>query len=98
MRRNCSHCKEPITYHPRCTRPEHRPELLSGVALQRGRGCDRCNNTGYSGRLAIIEAMTITDEIRKAIIARASSMEIGKSPSTRDENLRQSPLTKCAKG
>jgi type IV pilus assembly protein PilB len=54
------------------------PDVFNGVTLQRGRGCDRCNNTGYSGRLAIVEAMTITDEIRKAVIARASSMEIGK--------------------
>ena len=51
---------------------------FDGITLYRGRGCDRCNNMGYSGRLAILEAMTVTDDIRKAIIARASSMEIGK--------------------
>ena len=48
------------------------------TVLNRGRGCDRCNNTGYAGRTAIVEAMSITDEIRKVIIARGSSMEIGK--------------------
>jgi type IV pilus assembly protein PilB len=52
--------------------------FFEGVTLYRGRGCDRCNNTGYAGRVAILEAMTISDDIRKAIIARASSMEIGK--------------------
>ena len=33
---------------------------------------------GYSGRTAIIEVMTVTDEIRKLIIQRASAHEIGK--------------------
>jgi type IV pilus assembly protein PilB len=51
---------------------------FEGSTLFRGRGCDRCNNTGYSGRAAILEAMTVTDEIRKLIIGRASAMEIGK--------------------
>ena len=42
------------------------------------RGCERCNNTGYAGRTAILEAMTVTDELRKVIIARGSAMEISK--------------------
>ena len=79
MRRICSHCKEPVTYPATMYRDLGiAPDFFTGATLYRGRGCDRCNNTGYSGRLAIVEAMTVTDEIRKAIIARASSMEIGK--------------------
>src|SRR5258707_8995646 len=54
------------------------PAIMDGVTLYRGRGCDRCKNSGYAGRLAIIEAMTITDEIRKLIIARANTREMGK--------------------
>jgi type IV pilus assembly protein PilB len=79
MRRICSHCKEPVTYPEAMFRDLNiHPDFFSGITLYRGRGCDRCNNTGYTGRLAIVEAMTVTDDIRKAIIARASSMEIGK--------------------
>jgi type II secretory ATPase GspE/PulE/Tfp pilus assembly ATPase PilB-like protein len=52
--------------------------IFDGITLYRGRGCDRCKNSGYSGRMAIIEAMTITDEIRKLIIARANTREMGK--------------------
>jgi type IV pilus assembly protein PilB len=79
MRRVCSHCKEPVTYPPTMFRDLNiEQDALHGTTLYRGRGCDRCNNTGYAGRLAILEAMTISDEIRKAIIARSSSMEIGK--------------------
>ena len=46
--------------------------------LFRSRGCDRCKNSGYLGRMAIIEAMNITDEIRRLIITRSSAMELGK--------------------
>src|SRR5881628_1063012 len=79
MRRVCSVCKEPVTYPPKMYEDLGiDPAFFDGVTIYRGRGCERCKNTGYSGRLAIVEAMTITDEIRKAVIARASSMEIGK--------------------
>jgi type IV pilus assembly protein PilB len=79
MRRICPMCKEPVTYPPRMFDDLGiDPKFFSGVTLYRGRGCERCKNTGYSGRLAIIEVMTVTDEIRKMIIERKSAMEIGK--------------------
>ena len=51
---------------------------FDGVTLYRGRGCDRCKNSGYAGRLAVIEAMTVSDEIRKLIISRANTRELSK--------------------
>jgi type IV pilus assembly protein PilB len=80
MRRICSHCKEPVTYPAKMYSDLNiDPSIFDGVTLFRGRGCDRCKESGYSGRLAIIEAMTITDEIRKLIIARANTREMGKT-------------------
>ncbi len=79
MRRICSHCKEPVTYPSKMYRDLNiDPSIFDGVTLYRGRGCERCKNSGYAGRFAIIEAMTITDEIRKLIISRANSRELGK--------------------
>jgi type IV pilus assembly protein PilB len=79
MRRTCSHCKEPVTYPNKMFQDLNiDPSLFDGVTLYRGRGCDRCKNSGYAGRLAIIEAMTVSDEIRKLIIARANSRELSK--------------------
>lgn len=79
MRRICSHCKEPVTYPAKMYQDLNiDPSLFDGVTLYRGRGCDRCKNSGYAGRLAIIEAMTVTDEIRKLIIARANTREMSK--------------------
>jgi type IV pilus assembly protein PilB len=79
MRRICSHCKEPVTYPNKMFEDLGiEPSSFSGVQLFRGRGCDRCKNSGYAGRMAIIEAMTISDAIRKLVIARANTREIGK--------------------
>ena len=79
MRRICSHCKEPVTYPDKMFNDLGiEPATFSGVQLFRGHGCDRCKNSGYAGRMAIIEAMNINDQIRKLIIARASTREMAK--------------------
>ena len=79
MRRICLACKEPVTYPAKMYQDLGiEPKMLDGVTLYRGRGCDRCKNTGYAGRAAIIEVMTVTDEIRKLVIKRASAVEVGK--------------------
>ena len=79
MRRICSHCKEPVSYLDKMFQDLGiEPGVFSGVQLFRGRGCDRCKNSGYAGRMAIIEAMNINDQIRKLIIARASTREMAK--------------------
>ena len=79
VRRICPVCKEPVTYPEKMYEDLEIPaNFFEGVVLYRGRGCDRCKNTGYSGRAAIIEVMTVTDEIRKLVIERSSAMAIGK--------------------
>ena len=79
MRRICSHCKEPLNYPAKMYSDLGiDPTMFDGVQLFRGRGCDRCKNSGYAGRMAIIEVMTISDEIRKLVISRASTREMGK--------------------
>ncbi len=39
-------------------------------------GCDKCNSTGYKGRIAIVEAILSTKEIEEAIVNNASDREI----------------------
>ena len=79
MRRICSHCKEPVTYPSKMFEDLGiDPATFEGVQLYRGRGCERCKNAGYSGRMAIIEAMPISDQIRKLVIARANTREMAK--------------------
>ncbi len=79
MRKVCSGCKEPVEYPEKMFKDLGiEASMFEGVTLFRGRGCERCKNTGYAGRLAIIEAMTMTDEIRKLVIERVGAQEIGK--------------------
>jgi type IV pilus assembly protein PilB len=78
VRRICLGCKEPVTYPQQMYRDLGIPPgYFDGMQIFRGRGCERCNNTGYAGRMAIIEAMSVTDEVRKMIISRSPAMEIG---------------------
>ena len=44
--------------------------------LYKGRGCRRCQGTGYRGRTGIFEMMVITDEIRSLILENASPREL----------------------
>ena len=79
LRRICPHCKEPVTYPAKMFEDLGiDPATFQGVQLYRGRGCERCKNSGYAGRMAVIEAMTISDQIRKLIIARGSTREMAK--------------------
>jgi type IV pilus assembly protein PilB len=41
-------------------------------------GCDKCNNTGYLGRIAVYEVMPITEKISKLVVEKASAAEIQK--------------------
>jgi type IV pilus assembly protein PilB len=79
IRKVCLVCKEPLSYPPKMFEDLGiDPLLFEGVTLYRGRGCERCKNTGYAGRTAIIEVMSVNDEIRRLVIQRASAHEIGK--------------------
>jgi type IV pilus assembly protein PilB len=48
------------------------------VKIFRGRGCEKCEQTGYFGRTAIYEILTVDNEIRKMIADKCSALEINK--------------------
>jgi type IV pilus assembly protein PilB len=100
IRKICPACKDTVSYPASMFRDLNIPSsYYDGVTLFRGQGCDRCNNTGYSGRMAIVEAMTVTDEIRKLIIARSSAMEISKVAISQGmKTLRTVALDKVSEG
>jgi general secretion pathway protein E len=76
-RRICLSCVEP--YKP--TQQELsragivRTRLKKGK-LYRGKGCEACLNTGYSGRIGIFELLIISDEIKKLIMAGSDASTI----------------------
>ena len=50
--------------------------MYDGQEFFKGRGCDGCNNTGYSGRVCINEVLVADEVIREAILRKASASEI----------------------
>src|SRR3989338_3859885 len=79
MRRTCQNCKEAVDIPKNVLeRMGMKGEDISkkGDRFYKGKGCQRCNNTGYYGRLGILEALLVDDNIRDMVIRKASSDEI----------------------
>ena len=80
-RRLCSSCKEPFTPTREMLRKnDFPPEVCDrdDVVLYRAKGCSRCNNTGYKGRLGLYEVMVVSEAIRRLTVERKSADEIGR--------------------
>jgi len=73
----CTNCKEP--YEPtdeELYRIGIKRDLLSDGVIYRARGCEKCIQTGYSGRMAIFEILLIDDEIRTLTLSSSDSSTI----------------------
>ena len=69
VRSNCPDCAQP--YEPAPSQLKVIPEeLISEAQFRRGVGCDRCNHTGYSGRLPVTELLLATEPFREAVLKR----------------------------
>lgn len=74
IRRICTSCKTPFEpTEAQLMELMLTPEDVKGKQFYYGRGCDRCNGTGYKGRIAIFEIMVFNDEIRDLIMNQAST-------------------------
>jgi type IV pilus assembly protein PilB len=77
VRRVCPHCRgaEPISPHA-LEQIGFSPDEALKVKPVRGSGCERCNRTGYKGRVGLYEVMEITEELRELILVGASALEL----------------------
>jgi type II secretory ATPase GspE/PulE/Tfp pilus assembly ATPase PilB-like protein len=71
VRRICSDCRESYVPEPGVL------ALLgaiarSGTPLVRGRGCDRCRQTGFRGRVGLFELLVLREEIRDELLAQSA--------------------------
>jgi len=77
IRKVCSNCKELFNPSPDLLMElQMSPEQAAGKPFYYGRGCEKCNNSGYKGRMAIHELMIMTDPIRDKISSNASTDEL----------------------
>jgi type IV pilus assembly protein PilB len=100
VRRLCTQCK---TAHPHeaqaLVSAGFTPEEAQSVIPQKGAGCERCNGSGYKGRVGLYEVMEITDDLRELILVGASALELRRKAV--DEGmitLRRSGLHKVMEG
>jgi type IV pilus assembly protein PilB len=77
-RRICTNCKEEfVPSEEQLMELAMRPQDVGGRTFFRGRGCERCNKSGYKGRLALFEIMVMTDPLRELIMSQASTSVLG---------------------
>lgn len=104
MRKVCENCKEEMEIPKNVLERQGidtRELRKHGVKnFYKGKGCSRCNDTGYYGRVGILEALLIDDTIRGMIMKKASSDQI-KEYAVKEKQmltLRDNAVENCIKG
>ena len=99
-RRICAACKEVVDVTPQALiNIGYKKEEIGTFQVYKGRGCDKCNNTGYKGRVGLIEVMQIDDEIRDLILSGGTAIDIKKKAAESGMiSLRRSGLIKIKDG
>jgi type IV pilus assembly protein PilB len=100
VRRICSQCSEEVETPPQMLmQVGFAPDEAKSLRIKRGRGCERCNSTGYKGRVGLFEVLAFTDEIRDMILSGASSIELKRKAIEEGMvSLRMSGLQKIKEG
>ena len=76
VRRICPACRTEVPPDPELLQLLRiSPQQLSGSVF-RGKGCDRCNNTGYSGRLGVFEFFVMNEDFRHVISSGYKESEL----------------------
>jgi type IV pilus assembly protein PilB len=100
VRRVCAACKQPSPVPPAAlTKIGYRPDEVGGVVPVRGAGCEKCNGTGYKGRVGLYEVMEVTEGLKELILVGASGLELRRKGMEEGMlTLRQSGLRKIKDG
>jgi type II secretory ATPase GspE/PulE/Tfp pilus assembly ATPase PilB-like protein len=85
VRKICPDCKEAYIPAPKIVEeikavlgslfPKNLP---SNFQLYKGKGCEKCGDSGYVGRIGIFEVLPVTEKIGKLILEHPDSDSIGK--------------------
>ncbi len=97
-RKICENCKEPYEVTPAVLKRLDIKTRKDAV-FYHGKGCSKCNNTGYLGRMGTLEVLLIDDEIRDLIVKGKSSDEIKEYAIAHGMNsLRENAFKKAVSG
>ena len=93
LRKVCPHCKEPTEVPAETFRRLGVNQADFGdTKFFHGRGCSRCKDTGYMGRMAILEVLSVSDAMRDQILHNTSAKAI------REQALKEGMKTLAAAG
>jgi type IV pilus assembly protein PilB len=100
VRRICSNCKaDQPTPAPALVQAGFSHDDAQQVVPKKGAGCEKCNNTGYKGRVGLYEVMEVTDELKELVLVGASALELRRKAIEEGMiTLRQSGLRKVKEG
>jgi type IV pilus assembly protein PilB len=101
LKRVCTECKEYINVPQEVLdRIQYKGfDYMEKIQFARGRGCAKCKDTGYRGRVGSIEAMLNWPELQPLVLERATGHQIKKQAiACGMQTLRQNSLAKAAKG
>lgn len=77
VRRLCLNCKHAVKLSRQELESSHLDyERYKDYDFFQGKGCIECNHTGYRGRVAIVELLDLTEEIREMILGRDSTAKL----------------------
>ncbi|MFM8283116.1 MAG: GspE/PulE family protein [Planctomycetaceae bacterium] len=77
VRRICANCKEEVVPGADIIADlELTSDQLQGKKFYRGKGCEKCNRTGYKGRMGLYELLMVNDDLRTLIARNASTEEL----------------------
>jgi type IV pilus assembly protein PilB len=98
--RNCTHCAVPRPPSPEAiAKLGGSDRLLPDTKWLAGRGCEKCMQTGFKGRVAIHELLQVNDELRALITARAPEHELRRAArSAGMRTLLEDAISKAAQG
>ncbi len=100
VRRICKECKEEFKL-PRKALQDlgYSDEEVDTVKVYKGRGCPTCNNSGYKGRVALMEVMEMSEQLREMVLMGANAVELKRQALQEGMiTLRRSGLVKISNG
>ena len=101
VRTLCSHCREAHVALPEVVEEMqlNRYTDASPVRLYRAVGCAECGNTGYSGRVSIVELLVMSDAIRSLVMRHVTSGEVRQQAITEGmQTMYENGLSKAVAG
>ena len=77
VKKICKYCREPFSF-PTADYIEAGidPAEMVGAKTHRGRGCARCNGSGYKGRIGLYEVLTLDKAMKQAVIDRETAGQL----------------------